>query len=361
LESLETSFHQDLNGDGTIGLLGTIIEATATTALVQVANNYFLDPVAGGSGPELKYQGAPVTSGEFGTYIPLGVEAVSNGYEVAWFDTARNLYSVWSTDANGAYTGNFYQPGPGTSTALEALEPSFQQDLNHDGVIGVPQHTGTAIESIGTTALVQVANNYFLDSVAGGSGPELQYQGAPVTSGEFGAYIPLGVEPVSNGYEVAWFDTVRNLYSVWSTDSSGNYTGNFYQPGPGSSTAFEALEPSFQQDLNGDHTIGIPAHASPAAQAASAAPAVQAPSAGGGDGFAFRADFGVAAGSNNAVPAVLQQIEQVISSGIEHLSTEVQHVIASEVQHIIAGDPTGAHDDTAHGPLFDLLHGFLVH
>ena len=33
-------------------------------------------------------------------------------------------------------------------------------------------------------------------------------------------------------------------YSVWSTDANGNYTGNFYMPGPGNSAAFEALEPA---------------------------------------------------------------------------------------------------------------------
>ena len=43
----------------------------------------------------------------------------------------------------------------GTSTALEALETSFHQDLNGDGVIGVPT---TVIESFGSTSLVEVRN-----------------------------------------------------------------------------------------------------------------------------------------------------------------------------------------------------------
>ena len=45
----------------------------------------------------------------------------------------------------------------------------------------------TVIESIGSTSLVQVGSNYFLDSISGGTGPELKYGGAPVTAGEFGA------------------------------------------------------------------------------------------------------------------------------------------------------------------------------
>ena len=41
----------------------TVIEALGSTSLVQVGNNYFLDPVAGGTGPALKYGGAPVAGG----------------------------------------------------------------------------------------------------------------------------------------------------------------------------------------------------------------------------------------------------------------------------------------------------------
>ena len=47
----------------------------------------------------------------------------------------------------------------GSSAALESLEPSFHQDLNGDGVIGVPT---TVIEAFGSTSLVEVGSNYFL-------------------------------------------------------------------------------------------------------------------------------------------------------------------------------------------------------
>ena len=62
LELLETSFHQDLNGDGQIGLVTTAIETQGSTDLTQVADHYFLyDSV--GSGPSLKYGGADVVAG----------------------------------------------------------------------------------------------------------------------------------------------------------------------------------------------------------------------------------------------------------------------------------------------------------
>ena len=49
-----------------IGPLTTVIEAQGSTSLVQVANNYFLYPVGGSSGPELSFLGAPFVAGQIG-------------------------------------------------------------------------------------------------------------------------------------------------------------------------------------------------------------------------------------------------------------------------------------------------------
>ncbi len=47
----ETSFHQDLNGDGVIGIPTTVIESLGSTSLTQVGTNYYL--YSGSVGPEL--------------------------------------------------------------------------------------------------------------------------------------------------------------------------------------------------------------------------------------------------------------------------------------------------------------------
>ena len=59
LESLETTFHQDLNGDGTIGLASTVIESVGLDQPVEVGNNYYLESISSGTGPELKYVARP--------------------------------------------------------------------------------------------------------------------------------------------------------------------------------------------------------------------------------------------------------------------------------------------------------------
>ena len=232
----------------------TVIEAFGSTKLVQVGSNFFLNPVAGGTGPELKYSGANFTAGStWGGWAPIGAEAISGGYEVA-FKIGADSYTVWDTDANGNLTTIALGTTSGSSTALEALEVSFQQDLNGDHVIGAPAApSSTTIEALGSTALVQSGNNYFLNPVAGGTGPELKYGGAPFTANStWGAWAPIGAEAISGGYEVA-FKIGTDTYAVWNTDANGNLTTVALGTTSGSSTALEALEVSFQQDLNGDN------------------------------------------------------------------------------------------------------------
>ena len=96
-------------------------------------STYYLNR-SSGSDPALKYQGADVTAGEFGGWMPIGAVTDGNGYDVAWKNTSTNQYTVWTTDSNGNYTGNLIGAVSGNSYALKSLEPVFQQDLNGDGV-----------------------------------------------------------------------------------------------------------------------------------------------------------------------------------------------------------------------------------
>ena len=78
---------------------------------------------------------------------------------------------------------------------------------------------------------------------------------ALVTTGQFGDWAPIAAEAIDGGYEVAW-KSGADQYSVWLTDNNGNMTSNPNGIVSGSSVILENLEPSFQQDLNGDGTIG---------------------------------------------------------------------------------------------------------
>ncbi|WFU75660.1 M10 family metallopeptidase C-terminal domain-containing protein [Bradyrhizobium sp. CB2312] len=259
LESFETAFQQDLNGDGFIGVPPTIvIEAIGATSLVQVGGQYLLNPVGGAAGPSLKIGGAAVTAGQFGL-SPIGAEQVAGGgYDLAWKAAGADQYAVWSVDSSGNFVSNLTPGGvAGGSTSLESFETAFQQDLNGDGFIGFPPTI--VIEAIGATSLVQVGGQYLLNPVGGGAGPSLKIGGAAVTAGQFGLSL-IGAEQVAgSGYGVAWKAAGADQYAVWSVDSSGEFISNLTPGGvAGSSAALGSFETIFHQDLNGDGIVGFP-------------------------------------------------------------------------------------------------------
>jgi serralysin len=94
-----------------------------------------------------------VTTGEFGAWTPIGAEQVGGGYQVVWQFGTADQYIVWNLDSSGNYLSQGAVVS-GNSLALESLEATFQQDLNHDLASGI---VTTVIESNGSTSLVQVA------------------------------------------------------------------------------------------------------------------------------------------------------------------------------------------------------------
>jgi hypothetical protein len=255
LQTAETLFQQDLNGDGHIGLPPAIaIESNGVTKLAAAGSLFYLQDSLS-AGPSLKFQGANFTAGQFGAWTPISAEKVGNGYEVAWKFGNADQYTVWSLDGNGNYTGNVVGAVPGSNAALQSTETLFQQDLNGDGRIGGP--VTTPIENWGNTTLATAGNQFYLQDHTG-AGPTLKYQGADFVAGQFGAWTPLGAEKSGNGYDVAWKFGSADEYTVWNTDANGNYVGNMMGVVPGSDTGLQLAEVLFQQDFNGDGHFGLP-------------------------------------------------------------------------------------------------------
>ena len=150
LWSTETIFNDDLNGDGSIGIPPPkVIELSGSMSLVTDWTNYLLEP-NGGTPVTLSYNGAPVTVGQFGAWTPIAAQQTATGYEVALEEVGAGLYAVWDTDSSGNYVSGPLSNVSGTSAALELMELSFNDDLNGDGIIGVPvPSNATLIEFIG--------------------------------------------------------------------------------------------------------------------------------------------------------------------------------------------------------------------
>src|SRR5262249_53552372 len=106
LQSAETLFQQDLNGDSQIGVVVTVpIESHGATTLATAGNRFHLQDSTG-AGSILSVNGVAVLAGQFGTWAPIGAEKTSSGYEIAWKDSGTGLYTLWATDASGKFSGN---------------------------------------------------------------------------------------------------------------------------------------------------------------------------------------------------------------------------------------------------------------
>jgi hypothetical protein len=78
---------------------------------------------------------------------------------VALFNASSSLYTIWNTDGSGNVLSASLANVSGTSTALESAEVSFQQDLNHDGTIGIPgQSSAAQVASVATATLPTAAS-----------------------------------------------------------------------------------------------------------------------------------------------------------------------------------------------------------
>jgi hypothetical protein len=231
-------------------LVTTVIQTDGTTSLVEVGDDYYLYGTSTETGPSLKYGGADIVAGAAGGWAPIGAVQTATGYDIAWKEAGASEYSIWSTDSNGNFIAYLTGAVSGSSTTLESYETIFGQDLNGDGVIGIP--ATTVIQTDVSTSLVQTSKDYYLNSVGSGTGPELQYGGAPVVAGASGAWSPIGAVQTATGYDVAWEEAGANEFSIWSTDSNGNFLAFLTGAVSGSSTTLESYEPIFDQNLNGD-------------------------------------------------------------------------------------------------------------
>ena len=72
--------------------------------------------------------------------------------------------------------------------------------------------------------------------------------------------MAVGAVHVSGGgYDWAWQMVGSETFTIWSLDSQGNFIANIGNNLAGNSTALENFETIFNQDFNGDGTVGAAA------------------------------------------------------------------------------------------------------
>src|SRR5260370_1102043 len=86
----------------------------------------------------MKYVGADLVASQFSSaWAPISAERTGSRKQVVWEGAGVDRYKIWNTDNSGNLV-SVYGPVSGSDSTLRSLEPSFQQDLNHDGLMGFP-------------------------------------------------------------------------------------------------------------------------------------------------------------------------------------------------------------------------------
>ena len=191
------------------GVAGLILDNGARD--LSVTGAYFVD----NDGPGLMAPSGITSVHSSGFENNLGSGAIVLG-PASFADDTFATYGRQATAIGGYLTGGqVVLTGVGNEYYGPGADPTVLANLQGQGILAIAGAgnvvvganvavTGALtgeIEAFGSTALLQITGNYFIDGM---TGPELSYLGAPVTAGQFGAWMPIAVEPRADGYEVAW-------------------------------------------------------------------------------------------------------------------------------------------------------------
>jgi hypothetical protein len=103
------------------------------------ADTYYLRQGNSQSGLQLTYGGAAVTMGMFGAWTPIGVEQTASGYQVAWRGASgSDQYQLWDVNSSGAFRSNYAGVMASSNWIMRTVETTLRQDLNNDGLTGLP-------------------------------------------------------------------------------------------------------------------------------------------------------------------------------------------------------------------------------
>jgi serralysin len=233
------------------------------TAIGNIANAYLynnnpaslIENAIGGSGNDT-IDGNATNNRLMGGAGNDALDGVTGTSDVAVYSGSSTSYQV-TQNFDGSWTVADLRSGsPDGADTLRNIE--FLQFSDRIVAVG-PIQPVTIVESNGSTSLTEVGGHFYLYNNAG-SGPSLKYNGTDFVPG--GGWAPISAEQTASGYEVAWRVTGTDEYTIWTTDSNGNYISNAGLLS-GTSATVESAETRFHQDLNGDGVIGLSAGPAP--------------------------------------------------------------------------------------------------
>ncbi len=213
--------------------------------LVNQTGQYVIEPDDDTEPINVTMDEIPIGPTSIDGWLIVGVEpnADGSGYQVIW-KSEDGQFTQWQLNEAGELLEWSYID----EAAVIGLEPSFNQDLNGDGMIG-----GLIEQQGNADLLLDQTGQYLIDPDGDVGQIGVTNAGTPTGSESIPGWLAIGVEPNADGsgYQLIW-KSDDGQFTQWQLNDVGQFVDWRFL----NQTAVIGLEPIFKQDLNADGTIG---------------------------------------------------------------------------------------------------------
>lgn len=198
----ETFYGADINNDGVLGDVETVVESNGSTTLsYSLGQGYLIDGAT-----QITLDGDSLAPGDLGQWSAVQVEQTAEGYQLLW-SHAGGAFANWTLDSSGAHVASEIAQN------IDVLEPLFEVDIDNDG-----SYPRTVIETNGSTTLSEASGGFYLINDAF----RITYFGLEVGPNTFGDWVPIHAEAIRGEFRVLWKNDAGD-YSEWTTDGAGRF------------------------------------------------------------------------------------------------------------------------------------------
>jgi len=244
----ETSFNLDLNGDGRVGNVYTILESNSSHTLQSDLLGRYSIVDSGLTQIGITYKGTNFNSGSIPDWKAIQVEDDGvGGFTVLLHYAPTNLFALWNLDGAGYYQSSSLL----TVGQIYDAETLFATDLNGDNVVG---HVATVLEANGEKDLLLQSTGQYLIRNSDGSLIGISFKGAAFGPNTIPDWKAVQIEEDgAGGYTLLLHYSPSNVYAYWNLNAAGAYQSSSSLLSEGE---IYNAETKFGIDLNGDTVTG---------------------------------------------------------------------------------------------------------
>ncbi len=249
----ESDFNQDFNSDGFTGSPLTATESAGSISVLKDFSGYAYAQDSSGHSVTINDEtGAQMSDSTWAGWSLIGAESIDGNNTTSWKRSSDQHLFIAQHDSNWNWTTAGSYAATGSNSYFQA-ESDFNQDFNSDGFTGSPL---TATESAGSISVLKDFSGYAYAQDSSGHSVTINDEtGAQMSDSTWAGWSLIGAESIDGNNTTSWKRSSDQHLFIAQHDSNWNWTTAGSYAATGSNSYFQA-ESDFNQDFNGDLTIG---------------------------------------------------------------------------------------------------------